>query len=460
MNDPCLYILNGDWQLRGYADGVNMAYNWVTGAKRFLNDAMLTAAQMCDGRTDFASPALPTIYRRLAALLAEEGIAQPCGAGRSLMEGQAYRKAKNVYIASLLFSITNHCNFRCLHCYVDAPTGRYGELPMEKLTLLLDQFAEANVPNIALTGGEPFIRKDLQQFLFGLRDRRIGFSEVFTNASLLTDEVLDQVEEAGFHPSFKVSFDCVGSHDHMRGVQGAEESTLRGIRLLLRRGYPVTIITTIDNQVLLNLNATLDLLAELGVSSWRMAPPIEIGAWRGAGSKVEIDPLVAGFKEILRRWDALGRPFKLALWKFGEFEPHGPLRRENARTVTDDSYDCPNTHAIPYVKPDGVVVPCASYTENALLAQMPNLLQTPLCEAWNDPVLRRIGDLKKGEVRAYNAACRSCEHFTICGSGCRAVAMLVHDDFMRSDPITCRLRRGGYFNDFFAFASTLDEGKR
>ena len=260
MNEQRLYILGGDWQLRGYQDGVEMAYNWKTGTKRFVSGELLTAARMCDGKTDFASPAIPTLFGRLAALLAEEGIAEPCEAGRGLQEGQAYRRAKNVYIASLLFSITNRCNFRCLHCYVDAPTGRYGELSRENLKLLLDQFAEANVPNVALTGGEPFIRPDLQEFLFGLRDRRIGFSEVFTNAALLTGELLDKVEEAGFHPSFKVSFDCVGSHDHMRGVPGAEESTLRGIRLLIRRGYSVTIITTIDNQVMQNLGATLGCL--------------------------------------------------------------------------------------------------------------------------------------------------------------------------------------------------------
>lgn len=456
MNDQRLYILGRDWQLRGYGDGTEMAYNWVAGTKRFMSGTLLTVARMCDGKTDFASPAIPTLFRRLAALLAEEGIAEPCEAGRSLLEGQVYRRAKNVYIASLLFSITNRCNFRCLHCYVDAPAGRYGELSRESLELLLDQFAQANVPNVALTGGEPFIRPDLQDFLFGLRDRRIGFSEVFTNAALLTGEILDKVEEAGFRPSFKVSFDCVGSHDHMRGVPGAEESTLRGIRLLIRRGYSVTIITTIDNLVIQNLGATLTLLAGMGVHSWRMAPPIEIGAWRGAQSKVELDGLVAAFKDVLRRWNEMGRPFKLALWKFGEFHPDGSAYSGPARKFTDESFDCPNTHAIPYVKPDGVVVPCASFTENALLDQMPNLLETPLCEAWNSPVLRRIGDLKKGEVRAYNPTCRACGYFDVCGSGCRAVAMLAQNDFMRRDPTACLLQRGGYFDDFYAFASALD----
>ena len=460
MNDQRLYILGRDWQLRGYADGTSMAYNWITGTKQFLNDTKLTVARMCDGKTDFASPAIPTLFRRLAAILAEEGVAEPCKAGRSLLKDQAFRKAKNVYIASLLLSITNRCNFRCLHCYVDAPTGRYGELSFQNLELLLDQFAEANVPNIALTGGEPFIRPDLQDFLFGLRDRRIGFSEVFTNAALLTDDILDQVEQAGFRPSFKVSFDCVGSHDHMRGVKGAEESTLRGIRLLIRRGYTVTIITTIDALVLKNLGATLDLLIELGVNSWRMAPPIEMGAWRGADSKVALDTLVAAFKDILKRWDSLGRPFKIALWKFGEFLPDGPAHSGPARMIADDDFDCPNTHAIPYVKPDGVIVPCASFTENALLSQMPNLLETPLCEAWNSPVLRRIGDLKKGEVRAHNPSCQSCEHFAVCGSGCRAVAMLAHDEFMHRDMINCRLHRGGYMDDFYTFARELDEVNR
>jgi len=454
------YILREDWQLRGYGNGIQLAYNWKTGKKHFFDETELTAALMCDGATDFASPVIPPALKRVALRLAADGVAEECAAGRHLLKGQAFRRAKNSYIDSLLLSITNRCNFRCRHCFVEAPQGRYGEIPNDKLFSLLDQFAEANVPEVALTGGEPFIRPELPEFLRGLRDRRITFNEIFTNASLLNDSVLDQVEDAGFRPYFKVSFDCVGRHDYMRGVPGAEEATLRGIRLLRRRGFSVTVITSIDRVVVSGLNATLDLLADLGVDNWWMAPPMEVGAWRSTDSNLNLLELLPALKGVLKRWHEVGRPFNMILWRLGSFHREGQAFRGLEMRYDDSSPDCASAYCLPYVTPDGVLVPCGSYTGSALAMKMPNLLETPLSEAWDDPILREICKRTKGDVRANNPACKACAHFEVCGSGCRVSAMLTRGDPMLSDPVCCRLHRGGYMEDFHAFARALEAGVR
>jgi len=123
---------------------------------------------------------------------------------------------------------------------------------------------------------------------------------------------------------------------------------------------------------------------------------------------------------------------------------------------TDSSINCAITRALPYVTPDATLVPCGSYTGSDLARKMPNLLKTPLYKAWEDPALREICDLTKGEVRSKNAACRDCAHFEACGSGCRVSALLTRSDHLRSDPVCCRLHRGGYMEDFHAFARALD----
>jgi radical SAM protein with 4Fe4S-binding SPASM domain len=460
MSEHRYFILREDWQLRGYRNGVALAYNWRTGKKHFFDEIELTAARLCDGATDFASPAIPPALKRIALKLTADGMAEECAAGRSLLKGQAFRQAKNSFIDGLLLSITNRCNFRCRHCFVEAPQGRYGEMPKDALFSLLDQFAEANVPDVALTGGEPFIRPELPEFLRGLRDRRIGFTEIFTNASLLDDAALDAVEDAGFRPYFKVSFDCVGSHDYMRGVPGAEETTLRGIQVLRSRGFSVTVITSIDRVVMRGLDDTLELLAGLGVDNWWMAPPMEVGAWRGTDSNIDLEELMPVLRDILKRWDAMGRPFDLMLWRLGRYHREGRAYRGMPVRYTDSSIDCASASCLPYITPDGVLVPCGSYTGSAISSKMPNLMETPLCEAWDDPALRGLCDLVKGDVRAHNAACRSCEHFASCGSGCRVSAMLSRGDPMLSDPVCCRLHRSGHMESFHAFARELDEEAR
>ena len=295
------YILNSDWQLRGFRKDVRLCLNWKSGERRFLNPSEFVCAQMCDGKTDFDSPVILPVLRRLVAQLQSEGIVRPCACGESLLSGQAYRQAPNSYIDSLLLSITNRCNFRCRHCFVEAWKDKYGEFSREQLMCLVDQFEQANVADIALTGGEPLMSPYFKEFVRYLAAKRIGFTEIFTNAALIDDEVLDVIAEAGFRPYFKVSFDCSGSHDYMRGVVGAEESTLRGIRLLRKRGFSVTVITSIDKVVIGGLIDTLHLLASLGVDNWWMAPPMEIGAWRGTDSGVDMKSPVARIEGRARR---------------------------------------------------------------------------------------------------------------------------------------------------------------
>ena len=449
------YILNPDWQLRGYQKGVRLCLNWRSGARRFLNPSELVCAQMCDGKTDFDSPAVLPVLRKWAARLQSEGIVRPCACGTELYDGQAYRQAPNSYIDSLLLSITNRCNFRCRHCFVEAWKDRYGEFSREDLFCLLDQFEQANVADIALTGGEPLMSPYFKEFVRALAARRIGFTEIFTNAALIDGELLDVIADAGFRPYFKVSFDCSGSHDYMRGVKGAEESTLRGIRLLRERGFSVTVITSIDKVVIERLTDTLHLLASLGVDNWWMAPPMEIGAWRGTDSGVDVNSLLPALKGVLVEWLQCGRPFDMMLWRLGRYHKTGRIFR-GMPSFTGESFDCSSIHSLAYVAPDGTLLPCGSYTGSDIMGKFPNLLRTPLTVAWDDPFLRSFCDLKKKDVQAANPGCRECEHFSECGTGCRVSAMNARGDWMKNDPVCCQLHRSGLMRDFHDFARSLD----
>ena len=72
------YLLHPDWQLRGFRNGVRLCLNWRSGARRFLNPSEFVCAQLCDGKTDFDSPAILPGLRKLAAKLQSEGVIRPC----------------------------------------------------------------------------------------------------------------------------------------------------------------------------------------------------------------------------------------------------------------------------------------------------------------------------------------------------------------------------------------------
>jgi AdoMet-dependent heme synthase len=65
---------------------------------------------------------------------------------------------------SVSWNLTQRCNLECAHCYMSAHAGAEtrGELSTEECRRVIDEIALVN-PNVflILTGGEPFLRKDL-----------------------------------------------------------------------------------------------------------------------------------------------------------------------------------------------------------------------------------------------------------------------------------------------------------
>ncbi|MFH1127263.1 MAG: radical SAM protein [archaeon] len=78
---------------------------------------------------------------------------------------------KKIDFEMLHVFVTDRCNMRCPHCYVDS-TGRYtDELTTEEMTDLFQDLNSINFTDgIHIEGGEPFLRKDLIDILTVLND--------------------------------------------------------------------------------------------------------------------------------------------------------------------------------------------------------------------------------------------------------------------------------------------------
>ena len=145
--------LKPDWMLRGWSDLPRAVVNWRTGDQRALGKMAFYVAQSCDARTDFDSLAFLPQHQAMLDKLVAEGIAEDCRKGACIEPSQRYRKADNPRLTSIHWCVTGRCNLNCRHCYMQAPDGRYGELPFDRMAGLVEQFARANVLDVSLTGG-------------------------------------------------------------------------------------------------------------------------------------------------------------------------------------------------------------------------------------------------------------------------------------------------------------------
>src|SRR3954465_8598470 len=74
-------------------------------------------------------------------------------------------------IRDLRVSLTDRCNFRCFYClpHGEPPIAPKEQmLSYEEIEYLCDIFVELGIEKIRLTGGEPMMRRDIEQIIFKL----------------------------------------------------------------------------------------------------------------------------------------------------------------------------------------------------------------------------------------------------------------------------------------------------
>ena len=66
------------------------------------------------------------------------------------------------YRPLVVWNVTNRCNLRCQHCYINAEDQQYqNELSTEEARVFIKDLAKMKVPVLLFSGGEPLIRKDI-----------------------------------------------------------------------------------------------------------------------------------------------------------------------------------------------------------------------------------------------------------------------------------------------------------
>ena len=115
------------------------------------------------------------------------------------------------------FEVTHSCNAKCKHCHLHGPVDEERASP-EKLGEICRELS----PVVAqASGGEPLLRKDLEQIIQAWKvPNRAPFIVVTTNATLLTRDRYQNLRKAGVD-EFSISLDYPDDrHDEFRGVPG------------------------------------------------------------------------------------------------------------------------------------------------------------------------------------------------------------------------------------------------
>lgn len=234
-------------------------------------------------------------------------------------------------------SITHSCNFNCIHCSeqsLERNTGR--PLSIEEYKHLARQLIDEGILNFHFTGGEPFLRKDMEEIIRVFQPERCMVS-VQTNGSLITKERLKTLKAAGLD-MVCISIDGDESaHDTFRQIPGSHEQCWKSVKMVIASGLRVAVCTTVGhNNIRSPMLEQLILEAKALGANCLLNIPVPIGRYKN-NIEVLFD------KEDREYMEGLMRKY-----------PH-------CRTDFESNYYIHGCGALKekiYLTPEGNVIPC------------------------------------------------------------------------------------------------------
>ena len=195
---------------------------------------------------------------------------------KDLNELAQYRQylTRHPQLRYLFFELTDRCNLACLHCGSSCDQHNCHYLDLKDLRkVLLDVKENFSVlPQICLTGGEPLLYPQLEEFLTMVNE--LGFPWGMTSNGMLIDEKTAKMLIEQNIYSISISLDGLPeAHNHLRNSPLAYQKALEGINNLVRWGKGKTVIqiTSVVSQLSINeLDEIYKLAESLNVDSLRL----------------------------------------------------------------------------------------------------------------------------------------------------------------------------------------------
>jgi radical SAM protein with 4Fe4S-binding SPASM domain len=278
------------------------------------------------------------------------------------------------YPLRVLVEVTKRCNLKCQHC--SASAGKEGEdIKKEDLFRLIDQFSEKGTWSFEISGGEPFLRKDICDIVKKCSET-FHMVVLATNGTLIKKEEAQKLAEFG-NICVQVSLDSHTSqfHDKFRGLNGAFDKAINAIYNLVSQGIYTRIEITVTEDNVKDFEKIVLLANELGIGGINYDMTRTIG--RGTYLSLEPEDIMAWMEEVEKVNERYKDRFSL-------------FYARNRREFTSE--DCGAGRTFWTLGPTGNIRPCNYLSEDYLVCG--NLLREDFHTVFNRDPATRFSTLK------------------------------------------------------------------
>jgi MoaA/NifB/PqqE/SkfB family radical SAM enzyme len=162
---------------------------------------------------------------------------------------------------AMLMSPTMRCNLNCYGCYSGSyPTQE--ELPFEVMDRLVGECKEMGIHLVIITGGEPFLRRDLFDLFEKHQDTTF---QIYTNGTLIDEKMVERFVTLG-NVVPAISLEGLREETDARRGKGYFDRVVRVMEWLKKAGIFFAISTTQTNRNTdtITSDAFIDFLVEKG----------------------------------------------------------------------------------------------------------------------------------------------------------------------------------------------------
>jgi len=191
----------------------------------------------------------------------------------------------------IFWEVTKGCNLRCIHCRATATElSSPSDLSTHTALGIIDQIAAAANPILVLSGGEPLYRSDIFQLARYATDKGLRVA-LATNGTLVTKEVARMIVDSGVK-RVSISLDGADSatHDTFRGIPGAFDAAVQGLRNLKGLGMSVQINMTIARHNAEQLPDVLRLAKSIGADALHTFLLVPVGCGVDIAAEQMVSP--------------------------------------------------------------------------------------------------------------------------------------------------------------------------
>ncbi|SMF80332.1 pyrroloquinoline quinone biosynthesis protein E [Tistlia consotensis] len=341
---------------------------------------------------------------------------------------------------ALLAELTHRCPLQCPYCSNPVELEQAGrELDTGTWLRVIEEAAELGALQIHFSGGEPTVRKDLEEMVARARDVGL-YSNLITAGVLLDEDRVGRLVDSGLdHVQLSFQDSEATGAERIGGYPDAQKKKLRFAGWVRAAGLPLTLNLVVHRQNLDHLPQLIELAVELGAQRAEIAH-VQYYGW-AFRNRAALMPT----REQLERATATVEEAR---------------ERLKGRLVLD--YVVPDYYArrpkscmggwgrrFLNVSPAGKVLPCHA-AETITGLRFDSVTERSLADIWQHS---EAFEIYRG-TDWMPEPCRSCERREIDWGGCRCQAFAITGEAGATDP-ACALSP---FHDQLVALAEADSG--